>query len=369
MKILVTGSRGFIGKNLVLACRELNHEVVEIFRDTSEVDMIEGLRVSDAVVHLAGINRPNDIKEFHEGNVELTKKLCDTILRIGRKIPIIYSSSVQANLDNPYGKSKFNAEKVISDYAAETKALTKIYRFPNVFGKWSKPNYNSAVATFCHSIANDKAYTVHDRNMPLTLIYIDDVVNVLIKAVLASMNGGSFPEIDQHVYSTSVGDVSDILEGFKLFPQTLEIGRVGNGLIRALYSTYISFLPPSKFSLKVKKYADARGDFVEMLKTSDAGQFSYFTALCGVTRGGHYHHTKTEKFLVISGKAEFRFRNILTNEKYTLITDGNVPEIVDTIPGWAHDITNIGDDKLVVMLWANEIFNRDLPDTISAELI
>ena len=237
-----------------------------------------------------------------------------------------------------------------------------ICRLANVFGKWSRPNYNSAVATFCHNVVNDLPLQINDANAIIRLVYIDDVVETFWNMINGSVSVDQTFQI-QPEYQITVGDLAKTLNGFKASRDTLITDQVGTGLTRALYSTYLSFLKPEQFDYSVPKYGDARGVFVEMLKTPDAGQFSYFTAHPGITRGGHYHHTKTEKFLVIKGKALFKFKHIVTGEFYELETQGDEPRIVETVPGWTHDITNIGNDEMIVMLWANEIFDRNKPDT------
>jgi UDP-2-acetamido-2,6-beta-L-arabino-hexul-4-ose reductase len=252
------------------------------------------------------------------------------------------------------------------EHAKDIGARVALFRLPNVFGKWARPNYNSVVATFCHRVARGQEIEVHDPVAALRLVYIDDVVDAFI-----ALLGGDF-ETGQHevspIYDTSVGGIADIIRGFQLSRNTLTTSRVGSGLLRALYSTYLSNLPPQEFHYDVPIHADPRGRFVEMLKTLDSGQFSYFTAGPGITRGGHYHHSKAEKFLVISGQAHFGFRNIATGERHEIAVGGNEGRIVETIPGWTHDITNIGKGELVVMLWANEVFDHDRPDTVQAKV-
>ena len=241
-----------------------------------------------------------------------------------------------------------------------------MFRLPNVFGKWCRPNYNSAVATFCHNIARDLPIQVHDPAAPLRLVYVDDLMATLLAALdgrVAAPRAGELATTGP-IYESTVGEVAECIRGFRAGRQTLQIDRVGTGLMRALYATYVSGLPVEGFAYDLPVHADARGVFVEMLKTPDAGQFSFLTAAPGVTRGGHYHHTKTEKFLVIRGNARFRFRHMLTGETYALDTTGEVPQVVETVPGWTHDITNLGEEDLIVMLWANEIFDRDQPDTV-----
>lgn len=364
MRVLVTGAEGFIGKNLRVRLGETGIEAELYTRDMGAVQLSESLNLSDFVFHLAGINRPNDESEFTEGNVELTDKLCELIRKSGRKIPVLFSSSIQAEQENPYGASKLNAEKVLCRLGDETGCPIYIYRLPNVFGKWSRPNYNSVVATFCHNIAKGVAIKINDPAHVMRLAYIDDVVDDFLDQMKESPKGVHWPDVST-VYTISVGDLAKHIETFKDSRETMITAKVGSGLSRALYSTYLSFLKTEQFSYPLPKHEDPRGVFVEMLKTLDSGQFSYFSAHPGVTRGGHYHHSKAEKFLVIKGNASFRFRNIITDEYYELFTSGGNPEIVETVPGWSHDITNVGEDEMLVLLWANEIFNPENPDTYS----
>jgi UDP-2-acetamido-2,6-beta-L-arabino-hexul-4-ose reductase len=368
MRILVTGANGFVGKNLCVRLGEKsNLEVLPITRESSLADLQDAASQADFVFHLAGVNRPQNVEDFHIGNALSTQTLCNALAATGRQIPLVYTSSTQAERDNPYGQSKLAAEELILAYAKTSSANTSIYRLPNVFGKWCKPNYNSAVATFCHNIARDLPISINDPSAALSLVYIDDVVNTFIDLLDQTKSFGGYQKVDP-VYTTTVGEVVESIRSFKDSRDTLIIDRVGTGFLRALYSTYVSYFPTTSFSYKVPKHGDARGVFVEMLKTPDAGQFSFFTAHPGITRGDHYHHTKTEKFLVIKGKAHFGFRNIATNESYELITTGDEPEIVETVPGWTHNITNIGDEEMTVMLWANEIFDRSKPDTIAQKV-
>lgn len=369
MKVLITGSKGFVGKNLKLALGELGGFDILTFDRGDSLDLLKELvSQSSLIIHLAGENRPVDPDSFLEVNVGLTRSLCQFIELTGRSIPIIYSSSKQADdSKSPYAQSKRSAEAVIQEFSELSNNPALIYRLENVFGKWIRPNYNSVVGTFSYNIARDLPIHIHDEITLIKLIYIDDVIKDFIRQIKSTWVGCMFREISPQ-YSITVGDLAKQLYEFKSSRETLIIPRVGSGLVRALYSTYVSYLPVEAFSYSVPKYGDARGDFVEMLKTPDCGQFSYFTALPGVTRGGHYHHTKTEKFLVISGSARFGFRHMLTGEKYELLTTGDNPQVVETVPGWTHDITNIGNEKMVVMLWANEIFNREQPDTIASKV-
>lgn len=367
-RILVTGADGFIGKNLRVALAEREGtEVLPITRASTDADLAEAVAAADAVIHLAGVNRPQDPKEFATGNADFTATLCEALRKTGRGIPVAFASSIQAERDNPYGRSKRDAEDHLRRYGEASGAPVALYRLANVFGKWSRPSYNSAVATFCHNIARDLPIRIDDPSAPVRLVYIDDVVAELLRFLDAPGEGVRLTEAGP-VYATSVGELARQIEAFKAVRETLVTERVGTGLVRALYATYVSFLPPEAFSYGVPKYGDARGVFVEMLKTPDCGQFSFFTAHPGITRGGHYHHTKTEKFLVIKGRARYRFRHLLTDETFEVDSHGDEPLVVETIPGWAHDITNIGDDELVVMLWANEVFDRQRPDTVASKV-
>jgi len=370
MKVLITGSNGFIAKNFMVRLGELEgFETVTFSRQMPEQQLPDIVSEIDAIVHLAGVNRPPTPEEFVSGNTGLTQSLCQALLECGRQVPVIFTSSTQAALDNPYGKSKLDAENALRDYAAQTGASVYIYRLSNVFGKWCRPNYNSAVATFCHNIARGLPIQINNSNAALSLVYVDDVVDEFIRVLKdkPDLEATEFCTVPTQ-YQTTVGELARQLEAFRDSRTSLISEKVGVGLVRALYSTYMSYLSPDAFAYEVPKFGDPRGVFVEMLKTKDSGQFSFFTAHPGITRGGHYHHSKTEKFLVIKGNARFGFRHILTDETYELFTSGELPRIVETIPGWSHDITNVGEEEMVVMLWANEIFDRDRPDTITSKV-
>lgn len=366
MKIAVTGSKGFIGKNLCFFLRQEGYDVIEIHRKTTKTELITSLSHADFVFHLAGINRTNNVTEFQEGNIDFTRLVIDSLISSNNLVPIVFSSSVQAIKDNGYGVSKFSAEKIVEDYSKTTGASSFIFRLPNVFGKWCKPNYNSFIATFCHNIICGKEIVIDDPASKVNLVYIDDVCEKFIGLITNKSQEG-FCSISTEFEST-VGEVADMLYEFKSSRDTLILENAGLGLKRALYATYLSYARPNNFNYSIPSYKDQRGIFCEMLKTKGCGQFSYFTAIPGATRGGHYHHTKNEKFLVIKGQAEFKFENISTGERHQITVNGDSPEIVETVPGWSHDITNIGEDELIVMLWANEIFDRDKPDTFAKEL-
>jgi len=373
--VLITGANGFIGKNLRLHLTERKDVKVICFtRDHVVAQLSELLQGVDFVFHLAGINRPEDPQEFVTGNASLTQALCDAVAQVaatsGKKVPVVCASSIQAARDNPYGQSKRAAEDSLFALHRRHGVRVHVFRLPNVFGKWCKPNYNSAVATFCHNIARGLPIQINDPTSPVTLVYVDDVIShflQLMNSAAATVDADGFATVAPQ-YTSTVGDLARLIQSFRNGRGTLMTERVGSGFIRALYATYVSYLPAELFAYPVPQHSDPRGNFVEMLKTPDCGQFSYFTAHPGATRGGHYHHTKTEKFLVIKGQALFKFRHMQTEETHELVTNGDKAEIVETVPGWTHDITNIGDDEMVVMLWANEVFERERPDTFPCKV-
>lgn len=369
LSILVTGANGFIGKNLCIRLNEhLNFNLIKFIRGNSLDDLEESIINADVIFHLAGENRPISVDMFKSVNTDLTKSICNVLSKRSLKIPIIFTSSSQVNNDNEYGRSKLEAEKILKNLNKENGNSVYIYRLPGVFGKWCLPNYNSVVATFCNNIANDLPIKIDNEEKEIRLVYIDDVIDSFLTKLKTSTNQISYEKINIE-YIISLGDLAKQIKAFRDSRTSLITEDVGNNIQRALYSTYLSYLKPDSFSYDIKSNEDERGIFVEMLKTKNSGQFSFFTAHPGITRGGHYHHTKSEKFLVVSGKAKFSFRNIISNETCIIETSGDIPKIVETIPGWSHDIKNIGDNEMIVLLWANEQFNSDLPDTIACEVI
>ncbi|WP_440030341.1 UDP-2-acetamido-2,6-beta-L-arabino-hexul-4-ose reductase [Chromobacterium amazonense] len=371
MKVLITGANGFLGKNLSLHLSERKDvEVLTFTHDMSEAQLPGLVKDVDFIFHLAGVNRPESSADFTKGNKCLTEKISSAVVDSGRKIPVVYTSSIQAACDNDYGISKLDAENSLFRLKNEHGSAVYIFRLPNVFGKWSRPNYNSVVSTFCHNVSRDLPIQINNPDAALTLVYVDDVIYKFIQLMDGAncdFSQEGFASVSPQ-YTTTVGALAEQIIAFKNSRSNLITEKVGIGLRRALYSTYLSYLPTEEFSYTVPQHGDERGTFVEMLKTPDCGQFSYFTAHPGVTRGGHYHHSKTEKFLVIKGSAKFKFRQMSTGESYELTTMAEKAEIVETVPGWTHDITNIGNEELIVMLWANEIFDRDKPDTYSCPL-
>lgn len=368
MRIAITGGRGFLGQNLRLRLKERGHtDLVLVPHDAQPNTLSETLAGVQLVFHLAGVNRPQDPADFDRGNHGFTQAVCDAMATQPAPPRVIYASSTQASLNNPYGRSKRAAEDRLFDYGRTTGAAVHVFRLTNVFGKWSRPNYNSAVATFCHRIARGEPIVVNDPAAPLKLIHVDDVLrhfcDLIDDAAVPSGLRDAGPE-----YDTTVGAVAEQIQAFRFSRDSLVSERVGSGLARALYATYVSFLPPSAFTYEVARHADARGVFVEMLKTPDCGQFGYFTAYPGVARGEHYHHSKTEKFLVLQGTARFGSRHLLTGEMHEVVTHGGDGRIVETIPGWTHNVVNVGQDLLIVMVWANEVFDRARPDTVAQKV-
>lgn len=376
MNILITGADGFVGKNLVASLNNIkdgkdrtrNIEIENIFEfdiDTPKHKLDEYCKAADFVFHLAGVNRPKDEREFMEGNFGFTSELLSCLKKHNNKAPIMISSSIQAALDNPYGKSKKAGEDLIFAYGKENGVNTLVYRFPNLFGKWCRPNYNSAVATFCHNIANDLEITVNDRNHMMTLCYIDDVVCELINALEGKEN-----RVDDYCYVSvehkiTLGEISDLLYKFKEQSQTLVMPEIpDNSIEKKLYSTYLSYLPKEKVSFELKMNKDDRGSFTELLKTEKCGQFSVNISKPGITKGQHWHHTKWEFFIVVSGKGLIQQRKIGTDEVLNFEVSGDKIEAVHMLPGYTHNIINLSDtENLVTVMWANEQFDPNHPDT------
>lgn len=382
MKILITGAKGFVGRNLVETLkavrdgkdrtRALNTDIdiyeYDIDKDPALLD--EYTKDCEFVFHLAGINRPKDEREFMEGNFGFTSTLLDLLKKHTNKAPIMISSSIQAALDNPYGISKKAGEDLIFQYGAENDVRVCVYRFPNVFGKWCRPNYNSAIATFCYNIAHDLPITVNDRNHPMTLVYIDDVVDELIRALKGQENkDGQYCKvpIEHHV---KLGKIADMLYSFKRSREDLSVPDVTDGSFsKKLYSTFLSYYEPTSFSYKLKMNSDARGSFTEILRSASAGQFSVNISKPGITKGQHWHHTKNEKFVVVHGRGRIQLRKIGSEEVVNYEVSGDEMTVVDMIPGYTHNIINLSDtEDLVTFMWANECFHPEKPDTFFEEV-
>lgn len=369
MNILVTGAAGFVGQNLVEAIgREGKHQVWEYDRDSSEADLRTALAQVDLVYHLAGENRPPDPQQFEETNVGLTVKILGLLSELQRKPAIVFASSIQAEQDNPYGRSKRAAEEELRRFAETTGGRVTVYRLKNVFGKWSRPNYNSVVATFCHNIARDLPITVTDPSRVLDLVYIDDVVATFLGEITQCDTPG-FVYADVPVsYQIGLRDLAELIQKFRQMRVSRMMPDFSNRLVRCLYATYLSHLESSDFAYDLEIKADQRGQLAEFLKADHFGQVFVSTTKPGVTRGNHFHHTKTEKFLVVQGDAEIRFRHITTGEVIRYRVPGSALRVVDIPPGCTHAIENIGETDLIVLFWASEVFDPTRPDTFALEV-
>ena len=369
MKILVTGAKGFIGKNLIAELRNRKYEgIFEYDRDTDSSLLDEYCKEADFVFHLAGVNRPKEQTEFMEGNFGFTSDLLDSLKKHNNTCPVMISSSIQAELDNPYGESKKAGEDLLFAYGKETGAKVLVYRFPNVFGKWCRPNYNSAVATFCNNIAHDLPIQVNDPSVVMNLVYIDDVVNELINAIEGKENKVDlFCEVPV-VHTITLGEIVDLIYSFKNSREDRSVPNMSDAFTKKLYSTYLSYLPENKFSYDLKMNVDQRGSFTEFIKTPDHGQVSVNISKPGITKGNHWHHTKNEKFLVVSGKGVIRFRKIDSDKVIEYYVSGDKMEAVDIPTGYTHNIENLGDSDMVTIMWANESFDPEKPDTYYLEV-
>jgi len=369
MKILVTGAKGFIGKNLIAELKNQNYvNVLECGRDTELSILDDYCKDADFIFHLAGVNRPKDDSEFMDVNYGFTSKLISLLKKHNNTCPIVLSSSIQAEINNAYGTSKKAMEDLLLDYHKTTAARVFIYRLLNVFGKWCQPNYNSVIATFCHNVAHDLPINISDPNVIMSLVYIDDVVDELISAIESNKNyTGSFYEISQS-YTSSLGDIAKQIYSFKSSREQRSIPDMSDQFTKKLYSTYLSYLPKNQFSYSLNMNIDNRGSFTEFIKTQDRGQVSVNISKPGVTKGNHWHHSKNEKFLVVSGRGVIRFRNIDSNEIIEYLVSSERMEVLDIPTGYTHNIENLGDTEMVTIMWANELFNPEKPDTYYLEV-
>lgn len=367
MKVLVTGAEGFIGKNLTARLERRDDVTVLSFDIATPAEQLEEYcRDCDFVYNLAGVNRPKHVEDFMEGNFGFATTLVETLRRLGNRCPIMDSSSIQATLENPYGKSKKAGEDMLLAYGRDTGAKIYIYRFPNVFGKWCRPNYNSAVATFCHNIAHDLPIQVNDRNTVLHLVYIDDVVEELLQALEGN------PHMDEEgycfvpvVHQATLGEIVDLLHGFRKSRENLLVPDMTEGsLEKKLYSTYLSYLPENDFSYPLVMHEDSRGSFTEILKSVDRGQVSVNISKPGIVKGNHWHHTKNEKFVVVSGEGLIRFRRYGEEKVLEYRVSGEKLEVVDIPTGYTHEIVNVGTTDMVTLMWCNECFDPERADTI-----
>ena len=382
MKILVTGAKGFVGKNL---CAQLNNikdgkakcygditisEVFEYDIDSTKDDLNRYCKECDFVFNLAGVNRPKDEKEFMEGNFGFTSVLLNSLKKHDNKAPILITSSIQAALDNPYGKSKKAGEDLIFQYGKDNNVRVCVYRLPNVFGKWCRPNYNSAVATFCYNIAHNLPITVNDRNHLMTLVYIDDVVDELINALKGEENrDGNYCAVPIE-HKITLGEIADLIYSFKKSREDLSVPDMTDGSFsKKLYSTFLSYLDTTDFAYKLRMNCDERGSFTEILRTADRGQVSVNISKPGITKGQHWHNTKNEKFIVVKGHGLIQLRKIGSDEVIEYDVSGDEITVVDMIPGYTHNIINLSDtEDLVTIMWANECFNPNKPDTFFEEV-
>lgn len=364
MKILVTGARGFVGKNLVCELRNRGEkDIVEFDVDTPMETLKDAAKDCGFVFHLAGVNRPQNEQEFMEGNFGFTSTLLDTLETAGNKAPVLITSSIQAALDNPYGRSKKAGEDLLFAYGLRTGAPVFVYRMPNVFGKWCRPNYNSAVATFCHNIARDLPVQVKDPAIELSLVYIDDVVAEFLRALAGTaLRAGDYCAVEP-VHKATLGRIVGLLQGFRASRTTLQVPQLNDAFESKLYSTYLAALPEDQFSYPLKMNVDARGSFTEFLRTPDRGQVSVNVSKPGITKGNHWHHSKNEKFLVVKGQGVIRFRKVGETKVIEYPVSGEKLEVVDIPTGYTHNIENTGEGDLVTVMWANEAFNPEKPDT------
>lgn len=364
MKILVTGSNGFIGRNLIEELRNKGFEdVIGYDVDTDPKLLEDYVRTCEFVFHLAGVNRPEDPSEFMKGNFGFTSELLALLKKSKNTAPIVLSSSIQAALDNPYGKSKKAGEDLLFEYSKETGAKVMVYRFPNVFGKWCRPNYNSAIATFCYNIASGLPIKINDPESELNLVYIDDILEEFIRALGGNENIKSGYCYVPVTYKAKLGHIAELIQSFKASRSDLSIPDMSDALVKKLYSTYLSYLPKDSFSYPLNMHVDNRGSFTEFIRTPDRGQFSVNISHPGIVKGQHWHHTKNEKFLVVSGKALLQFRRIGSDEIIEYRLSSEKLEAIDIPVGYTHNIINEGDTDLVALVWANEPFDPNRPDT------
>jgi len=369
VNILITGAKGFIGKNLIAELKNRDYvNILEFDRDTDFTLLIEYTKIADFIFHLAGANRPKKEAGYMEDNYSFTDNLLNLLKRQNNKCPIMFSSSIQAELDNPYGLSKKAGEELLLSYAEETGVKVLIYRFTNVFGKWSLPNYNSVIATFSHNIAHNLPIEIINSKAPLTLVYIDDLVNELLNALEGNENkSNKYCDVDCK-YEVTLQEVVDTLYSFKRIRENGMLPDLSNKFIYKLYSTYLSYLPQDQFSYNLKIHEDNRGVFAEFLKTPNMGQVSINITKPGYTKGNHWHHTKNEKFLVVTGSGVINFRNINSDKVLKYYVSSDKLQVIDIPVGYTHNIVNTGDVDLVTIMWANEVFDPNKPDTFYLEV-
>lgn len=369
MNILVTGAKGFVGKNLIAELKNKGYnDIFEFTRESDPSLLNQYTKECDFVFHLAGVNRPKDEIEFMEGNFGFTSQLLELLKKHGNKAPVLITSSIQAEKDNPYGRSKKSGEELLFNYYLETDVKVYVYRLPNLFGKWSKPNYNTVVATYCHNIARNLDIQINNPDADLTLCYIDDVLEEFFRA----LDGNPTIQDDYCIvpvtYNIKLDELANLIKCFKESRNNLIIPNMEDALTKKLYSTYLSFLPEDKFSYDLKMNCDHRGSFTEFMRTPERGQVSVNVSKPGITKGNHWHHTKNEKFLVVSGEGLIRFRKIDSDEIIEYRVSGEKLQVVDIPTGYTHSIVNVGGNDLVTVMWANECFDPERPDTYFLEV-
>ena len=362
MKILVTGSQGFIAKNLIAHLQRMDSvEVKGLARNSSLLVWEEALGQADVIFHLAGVNRPTDPVCFQKDNNDLTQFIVDNLEKRGQTYRLLFSSSTQATQDNPYGKSKKNAEDYIHKNVKCGGAV--IYRLPGVFGKWSRPNYNSVVSTYCYNVANDQPLEIRDPDFEVRLVYIDDIIRSFVSHLNKKFHPGVTVEKIEPEFSISLGKLASMIQSFRDNRKSLFLPDVGDPLEKALYSTWLTYLAPNDFSYGLELKKDDRGSLFELLKSHTSGQLFVSTTLPGITRGNHFHHSKTEKFIIVQGTGRIQFRSVLGEHIIEYNVSGARPQVVDIPPGYTHNITNTGDDTMITLFWANEVFDPQNPDT------
>jgi UDP-2-acetamido-2,6-beta-L-arabino-hexul-4-ose reductase len=370
-RVVITGAQGFIGKNLAARLSTEDGVQLHLFdADQPEAEMLATVCAADVVYHLAGVNRPQSVEEFEQGNAGLTARICDGLAASGRRPKFVLTSSVQAELDNPYGVSKRRAEEVVLNYGRLTGAETRVFRLNNVFGKWCRPNYNSVVATFCYNIAHDLPISISDPDRVVNLVYIDDVVDALI-AELRAITGraDAFAGADIPSCQITLAELAGRIESFRDLRENLILPDFASCFNRGLYATYLSYVEPARQRYSLRQRTDPRGTLAEFMKSLNAGQVFLSTTHPGVVRGNHYHHTKTEKFLVLSGEACIRMRQISEKTVHEYLVRGEDFAVVDIPPGYTHSIENVGGSELLTLFWSSEVFNPDRPDTYSLPVL
>jgi len=373
MKILITGANGFIGKNLCTTLdQDAKYELLKVDLETTDVELAGYLKECNFIFHLAGVNRPKDEKEFFEGNADFTAQITQSLQNYnrynGKKVPIVFTSSIQVEKENPYGQSKKQAEGALIEYSKTTGVPVYIYRLNNIYGKWSQPNYNTVVATFCYNIARDLPIQVNNPDADLMLCYIDDVVEEFLRVLEGNPTAKDGHFIVPVTHSIKLGALAGTIRSFKESRNNLSVADMSNKLEKNLYSTYLSFLQEDNFSYPLKMNIDDRGSFTEMIRTAERGQVSVNISKPGITKGNHWHNSKNEKFLVVSGRGVIRFRNIGVSEVIEYHVSGDRLEVVDIPVGYTHNIENLGETDMVTIMWVNESFNPEKQDTYYEEV-